>query len=35
MILYKLLAFVLFSAVIAYISRASLRCSRSHGFYLF
>ena len=33
--LYKLIAFAALSAVLVYISRASLRAPRSHGFYRF
>ncbi len=33
--MFKLIAFALISAVLVYISRASLRAPRSHGFYRF
>lgn len=33
--MFQVIAFVLFSIVIIYISRASLRAPRSHGFYRF
>jgi protein-S-isoprenylcysteine O-methyltransferase Ste14 len=33
--MYKVVAFVALSAVLAYLSRASLRMTRSHGFYRF
>jgi protein-S-isoprenylcysteine O-methyltransferase Ste14 len=35
MSMFKLIAFVVMSAMLVYISRASLRASRSHGFYRF
>lgn len=33
--MYRLIAFIALSAVLAYLSRSSLRISRSHGFYRF
>ena len=33
--MFKLFVFVVVSAVIVYVSRASLRVPRSHGFYRF